>query len=217
MKNKGRWYCPVHPVIKPRRPDKVRLTHDASAKTSGLCLNDFLMKGPDSTCKLISVILKARIHPVFVKCDVRDFFMRVLMDEQDKDAFRFFFWTDRTKQSIIEWWTKVWLFGLLSSPCIANLALKRCAADHGKDFDVEIKKAIEESTYVDDCFRSLVDVKAALEFLDAMPKMLAKGGFSLAKMVSNRPEVMDRIDLADRVAGVVHFGDAVMGRIPPSA
>ena len=64
LHNSGKWYSPLHPVIKPRKPDKVRLTHDASAKTSGLALNDFMLKGPDATCKLIAVILKARIHPI---------------------------------------------------------------------------------------------------------------------------------------------------------
>ena len=103
----GKWYSPLHPVIKPRKPDKVRVTHDASAKTSGLALNDFLLKGPDSTCKLISVILRARVHPIFLKCDIQDFFMRVLMDNKDKDAFRFLFWADDTKQKVIEWRTNV--------------------------------------------------------------------------------------------------------------
>ena len=146
LHNKGKWYAPLHPVIKPRKPDKVRLTHDASAKSSGFALNDFLLKGPDYTCKLISVILKARIHPIFLKCDIKDFFMRVLMDKDDQDAFRFFFWSDRTKQSVIEWRTKVWLFGLLSSPCIANLALRRCASEHAENFNPEVRRAIEEST-----------------------------------------------------------------------
>lgn len=211
LHNSGKWYCPLHPVIKPRKPDKVRVTHDASARTAGWALNDFLLKGPDATCKLISVILKARIHPIFLKCDIRDFFMRIKMATQDKDAFRFLFWSDETKQSIIEWRTTVWLFGLLSSPCIAALALKRCASDHADECDEEVRRAIHESTYVDDCFRSLVDVETALKFLNELPKILSKGGFSLAKMVSNNSEVMRNIALEDRVDGVVHFKDSVAG------
>ena len=205
------WYSPLHPVIKPRKPDKVRVTHDASAKTSGLALNDFLLKGPDSTCKLLTVILKARLHPIFLKCDIRDFFMRVLMAEEDKDAFRFLFWSDESKREVVEWRTNVWLFGLLSSPCIAALALRRCALDCAADFDEEVRKSIEDSTYVDDCFRSLVDVETTLKLLRDLPQMLARGGFSLAKMVSNSPIVMEAIPEGDKVSGVVHFQDTVMG------
>ena len=91
LNNVGRWYLPLHPARHPRQPNKVRLTHDASAKTSGWSLNDFLMKGPDNACKLISVILKARMHRIFLKCDVQDFFMRVRMGVGDRDAFHFFF------------------------------------------------------------------------------------------------------------------------------
>ena len=209
--NPRSWYSPLHPVIKPRKPDKVRVTHDASAVTGGFALNDFLLKGPDFTCKLIAVIMRARIHPIFLKCDVKDFFMRVLMAEEDKDAFRFLFWADETRQEIVDWRANVWLFGLLSSPCIANLALRQCAIDNGTNFDAEVRRAIEESTYVDDCFRSLPDVESALKLLRQLPRMLAKGGFALAKMVSNSAIVMKEMAEEDRVEGVVHFQDAVLG------
>ena len=211
LNNKRCWYSPLHSVIKPRKPDKVRVMHDASAITSGFALNNFLLKGPDSTCKLISVILKARVHPIFLKCEVKDFFMRILMNEEDKEVFRFLFWADETKKEIVDWRANVWLFGLLSSPCIANLALKRCALDHATSPNSEVRKAVEESTYVDDCFRSLVDVETTLKFLRDLPQMLAKGGFALVKMVSNSLAVMGEIPEEDRVSGVIHFQDAVMG------
>ena len=180
LNNKGKWYLPLHPATHPRKPDKVRLTHDASAKTSGRCLNDFLFKGPDNACKLVSVILKARMHAIFLKCDIQDFFMRVKMAIEDKDAFRFFFWADQTESEIIEWRTLVWLFGILSSPCIATLALRRCALDNAADFGLEVRDTIEESTYVDDCFRSVPDVKTALILLKELQRILKRGGFKLA-------------------------------------
>ena len=54
LQRSGQWYLPVHPVIHPHQPNKVRVTHDASAKTAGFALNDFLLKGPDTECKLVS-------------------------------------------------------------------------------------------------------------------------------------------------------------------
>ena len=211
LNNPGRWYLPLHPVTYPRKPGKVRLTHDGSSRSGGFSLNDFLLKGPDSVCKLVSVLLRARIHSIIVKCDIQEFFMRIKMAPDDRDAFRFYFWTGRDQSQVVEWRTLVWLFGLLSSPCVATLALHRCSDDYGNDYHEEVKETIEKSIYVDDCFRSVPDVQCALKLLSDLPQMLAKGGFKLAKMVSNNASVMQHIKEEDRVAGVVSFHDKVVG------
>ena len=54
-------------------------------------------------------------------------------------------------------------------------------------------------------------METTLKFLRDLPQMLAKGGFALAKMVSNSSAVMGEIPEEDRVSGVIHFQDAVMG------
>ena len=74
-----------------------------------------------------------------------------------------------------------------------------------------MRRTIEESTYVDDCYRSLADVAAALRLLDQLPKMLAHGGFELGKMVSNSAAVMEKVAEGDKVSGVIEFGGKVMG------
>ena len=44
-------------MVHPRQPEKVRLCHDASAKTKGFCLNDMMLRGSDRTCKLLLLLL----------------------------------------------------------------------------------------------------------------------------------------------------------------
>ena len=105
----------------------------------------------------------------------------------------------------------MWLFGILSSPCIATLALRRCALDNAADFGLEVRDTIEESTYVDDCFCSVPDVKTALSLLKELPRMLKRGGFKLAKMISNSSEVMAATPEEDRVSEIVSFQDGVSG------
>ena len=35
---KGKWWLPLHPVTHPKKPGKVRITHDAAAKSEGKSL-----------------------------------------------------------------------------------------------------------------------------------------------------------------------------------
>ena len=82
----GLWFLPLHPVV---RKKKLRLTHDAAAKTNGKSLNDFLLKGPDLVCSLVQTLLAGRLHPVIFKADVEEFFLRVKMAVEDINAFTF--------------------------------------------------------------------------------------------------------------------------------
>ena len=50
------WFIPLHGVYYPHKPGKVRVVFDCSAKYIGKCLNDLLLKGPDLTNALLSVL-----------------------------------------------------------------------------------------------------------------------------------------------------------------
>ncbi|CAH2099674.1 unnamed protein product [Euphydryas editha] len=50
------WYLPHFVVINPMKPDKLRVVHDATAKTHGVSLNDTLLKSPDLLQSLPGVV-----------------------------------------------------------------------------------------------------------------------------------------------------------------
>ena len=60
VSNKRKWYIPHHPVINPKKPDKVRIVYDCAAVVGSKSLNDFLMKAPDWTSSLVGVLLRFR-------------------------------------------------------------------------------------------------------------------------------------------------------------
>ncbi len=54
------WYLPHHGVYHPRKPNKIRVVFDCSAKFDGVSLNDVLLQGPDLTNSLIGVLNRFR-------------------------------------------------------------------------------------------------------------------------------------------------------------
>ncbi|XP_068240252.1 uncharacterized protein [Palaemon carinicauda] len=71
------WYLPHHGVYNQRKPDKIRVVFDCSAKFNGISLNDQLLQGPDLTNSLVGVLTRFREHKVAFTCDVESMFYQV--------------------------------------------------------------------------------------------------------------------------------------------
>ena len=69
------WYLPHFAVINPMKPDKLRVVHDAAAKTRGVALNDMLLKGPDLLQSLPGVVMRFRQHLIGVTADIKEMFI----------------------------------------------------------------------------------------------------------------------------------------------
>ncbi|KAJ8333475.1 hypothetical protein SKAU_G00414830 [Synaphobranchus kaupii] len=74
------WYIPHQGVYHPRKPDKIRVVFDCSAKYDGTALNDHLLTGPDLTNGLTGVLCRFRKHPIAIMCDVEKMFHRFHVD-----------------------------------------------------------------------------------------------------------------------------------------
>lgn len=88
------WYIPHQGVYLPRKPEKIRVVFDCSAKYEGTALNDHLLAGPDLTNGLIGVLCRFRKHLIALICDVEKMFHRFHVSPEDRDYLRFLWWED---------------------------------------------------------------------------------------------------------------------------
>lgn len=107
-----------------KKPERIRVVFDCSAKCEGASLNDHLFTGPDLTKELIGVLCRFHKHPIAVICDIEKMFHRFHMSPEDRDYFRSLWWENGDKNSEPkEYRIKVHLFGAASSPGWANYGM----------------------------------------------------------------------------------------------
>lgn len=82
------WYIPHQGVYHPRKPEKIRVVFDCSAKYSGTALNDHLLTGPDLIKSLTGVLCRFRQHPIAIMCDVEKMFHRFHVNKEDRNYLR---------------------------------------------------------------------------------------------------------------------------------
>ncbi|XP_066499342.1 uncharacterized protein [Hoplias malabaricus] len=149
------WYIPHQGVYHPRKPEKIRVVFDCSAKYEGTALNDHLLTGPDLTNRLNGVLCRFRKHPIAVMCDVEKMFHRFHVSEEDRDYLRFLWWKGGATESEPKAYRmKVHLFGAASSPGCANYGMKYLATQNEKEYPLAAD-FIRKNFYVDDGIVSL--------------------------------------------------------------
>ena len=85
------------------------------------------------------------------------------------------------------------LFGGVWSPSCAAYALQKTALDNQDDFDACAVTTVQDNLYVDDCLFSTPDAHRATMIVQQLCQLLAKGGFRLAKWISNSRDVLSSI------------------------
>nr|CAH8874594.1 unnamed protein product [Trichobilharzia regenti] len=195
----GKWYLPHHPVFNPRKPGKLRVVFDCSAKHEGVSLNDNLYSGPDCVSSLVGLLLRFRKFTVAVAADIEEMFLQVKVPESDRDHLRFLWFDDGPCGKVSEYRMTVHPFGATSSPFCANFALRKAVSTFGSN---DLLDVIDCCFYVDDCLASFDDDKSAVRFATSITEVLAKAGFRLTKWVSNSLDVLKHIDPEDRAPTV---------------
>ena len=193
------WYIPHHGVYHPKKPEKIRVVFDCSAKFHGVSLNDLLLQGPDLTNNLLGVLLRFRQEPIALMADIEAMFHQVKVQKEDTDCLRFYWWPDGNMNSQPRVYKMmVHLFGAISSPSCANTALHKTADDNSGKFDAEVTNTIKRNFYVDDCLKSVDSVQKAINLTRNLTAACQNRGFHLTKWVSNSREVLEAIPTEEK-------------------
>ena len=104
-------YAPHTGVYHPRKKDQIRVVFDCSAQFGGVCLNDYLLQGPDQLNTLLGILCRFRQERVAFMTDIKSKFHQFMVSEEHRDLLRFLSWEDGDpKKEIIEYTMKVHLW-----------------------------------------------------------------------------------------------------------
>lgn len=192
------WYIPHFGVYHPKKPDKIRVVFDCSAKDRGLCLNDHLLQGPDLVNSLLGVLLRFRGEKVAISCDVEKMFHQFRVTKTDRDFLRFLWYDSRGNVAVYR--MCVHLFGATSSPGCATFGFRESTRQHvGNDPDkMNAWKFIRHDFYVDDGLTSVADVDSAVKLIEATRQLCSESKMHLHKFVSTHAEALSALPASEK-------------------
>ena len=187
-----RWYIPHHGVYSDKKPNKIRVVFDCSARHQGACINDELLQGPDLINSLIGVLCRFRQGRVAFSCDVEKMFHQFHVVREHRDYLRFLWWEDGdTSKSLRDYRMRVHIFGAVSSPGCANFGLQQVGRDH-EGVDSDAAYFLQHDFYVDDGLHASEDVDTAARILSKAREICEGSKLHLHKITSNSPELLQR-------------------------
>ena len=181
-----KWYLPHHGVVNPRKPEKVRVVFDASAKYQGIALNEVLLKGPSLINDIGSTLLLFREKTVSLSGDIQQMFLQVGVKKQDRSALPFLWRPPGTGNRPTIYEMQRQIFGSISSPYICSQVLRHVADLHREEFP-EASERIYRNFYVDNLLDSFYTEEEANKAVQDSTALLRKGGFppeSMAFVIS---------------------------------
>jgi hypothetical protein len=188
------WYIPHHGVYHSKKPGKIRVVFDCSSRYQGTSINDKLLPGPNLTNTLVGLLTRFRKDPIGFMADIEAMFYQVRVPISQRNYLRFLWWPNGDLTSCIEEYRMtVHLFGAVSSPACSNFALRKTANDNEKEFGPLDVRKIKRNFYVNDCLKSVNDTTSAINLINNLRSLRAKGGFHLTKFTSNSRVVLQSI------------------------
>ena len=203
VRNGNVWYIPHHGVYHPKKPRKIRIVFDYSAKYKDIDLNSVLLQGPDLTNQLVGVLTRFREGRVAIVGDIEKMFYQVKVKPEHQDYLRFLWWPNGDfTQELAEFKMTVHLFGAVSSPSCANFALRRTSKQYGQNYDADVSSTLLRNFYVDDMLKSAPNEFSALKLMKDVKELCNIGGFNLTKLGSNSRYVIAHIPEEGKMKGM---------------
>ena len=169
------WILPLHPVINPNKPGKVRVCNDAAAEYEGVSLNKVLLTGPDMLNSLVGSLLRFRNGPVAIAGDIEAMFHQVRGTQEDADSLRFLWKEDVFIDGPPDVYQMlVHIFGAKCSPACCSYALKRTGRDAAPQYDAMTYECAVKSFYMDDLTKSVGTEGTAIQLAQELISMFKR-------------------------------------------
>ena len=131
-------------------------------------------------------------------CDIAEMYLRIELYPQNR-IFHGFLWQGLDNhQKPIEYEFNQIVFGVNSSPFLAQLVSRH----HARTYEKVYPKAAEtilQSTYMDDSMDSVLTDEQGVDLYELLSELWSKAGKHTHKWLSNSPIVLSKIPLQDRV------------------
>ena len=124
--NEEHWYLPIFGVYHPKKPTKLRVVFDSSAKFNDVSLNDILLCGPDLTNNLMGVLLRFRKGQIAITADIEQMFFGFIVSEEHRNFLRFLWHRNNDPtMELVEYRMLKHVFGNSPSPAVATYGLRK--------------------------------------------------------------------------------------------
>ena len=197
--NGKEFYIPHKPVVrKSAESTKVRIVYDASARAYGEApsLNECLENGPPLQNQLWDILVRNQFNPIILAGDLEQAFIRVRINECDRDALRFHWIISKdAKQIQMLRFTRA-LFDLGPSPFLLGGTIAQHMENSRDEYPEEVEK-ISRDLYVDDLITGDTNVEKVKHLKETAIDIFQKGDFELHKWHSNIPELESEVKPSD--------------------
>ncbi len=211
------WIIPHHGVYHPQKPDQIRVVFDCASRLHGVSLNTELLQGPDLANSMIGVFLRFRKEEIPFMADIECMFYQVRIPPEQRKFVRFLWWPNgNIELELCEYEMCAHLFGAVSSPGVANFALKKCAEDCQGEFSENELLSVRNDFYVDDLLKSEPSEGVAIQTALAAEKICASGGFNLTKFITPSNKLLNHLPREKRVNFIddIHISTGEKMKIP---
>lgn len=201
------WYLPHFPLVRmDKTTTKVRIVFDCSARHLGVSLNDVIHAGPKLQAELFDVLIRFRRNPIGMVCDIKEMYLQIEIEEQDRPFFRILWRDCETDREPDEYeFTRV-VFGKNSAPMESQFVSQENARRNQDRYPLAAETVLK-STYMDDSIDSVEDETTALQLYQELQQLWQIAGMQARKWVSNSKEVVAAIPKEYRASEIVINND----------
>lgn len=189
--DKPMYYLPHHAVFKSdSSTTKLRVVFDGSAEsTSGLSLNDIMLRGPKIQPDIYNILLRFRLHHIALTADVAKMYRQVLVDEGDCYLQRIVY-RSHPDESLKHFNLKTVTYGTKSASFLATRCLFQLGYEHR---DTAIGQTICNDFYVDDLISGGDSDQDCFSIYEQLQSILGSAGFPLRKWCSSSKDLLNRL------------------------